>query len=139
MFFDKIFNNIKSIFNVVPNLFSSTLTNIKSGFLSRNFNLKVKLINAKPQPFHSAANSSKALKPAEPLLRVFNTFFTASTFTNLVQNLNLIKFSIWYYVKSIHFFALDTSKKTFSFGFYYVRGLVVILFIDACLTDDEPL
>lgn len=29
--------------------------------------------------------------------------------------------------------------RSFSFGFYYLRGLLFILFIDACLTDDEPL
>jgi len=31
------------------------------------------------------------------------------------------------------------AQKTFSFGFYYIKGFVFILFIDACLTDDEPL
>jgi hypothetical protein len=30
-------------------------------------------------------------------------------------------------------------NKTCSFGFYYLRGFAFILFIDACLTDDEPL
>ena len=30
-------------------------------------------------------------------------------------------------------------NKTFGFGFYYIRGFFFILFIDACLTDDEPL
>lgn len=29
--------------------------------------------------------------------------------------------------------------KTFSFSWYYVSGFIFILFIDACLTDDEPL
>lgn len=33
----------------------------------------------------------------------------------------------------------DNWKRTFSFGFYYIRGVVFLLFIDACLTDDEPL
>lgn len=33
----------------------------------------------------------------------------------------------------------DLLSKTFSFGFYYLRGFVFLLFIDACLTDDEPL
>ena len=50
---------------------------------------------------------------------------------------------VQYYFKSLKSywsnFATDTSNKTFSFGFYYLRGLIVILFIDACLTDDEPL
>lgn len=30
-------------------------------------------------------------------------------------------------------------NKTFSFGFFYIQGFAFILFIDACLTDDEPL
>jgi len=36
--------------------------------------------------------------------------------------------------------ALRSLKiKSFSFGFYYLQGFVFLLFIDACLTDDEPL
>lgn len=27
----------------------------------------------------------------------------------------------------------------FGVGFYYLQGLVFVLFVDACLTDDEPL
>lgn len=30
-------------------------------------------------------------------------------------------------------------KRSFGFGFYYIQGTVFLLFIDACLTDDEPL
>ena len=33
----------------------------------------------------------------------------------------------------------DLINRSFSFGFLYIRGFFVILFIDACLTDDEPL
>ena len=29
--------------------------------------------------------------------------------------------------------------RSFSFGFYYLQGFTFLLFIDACLTDDEPL
>ena len=29
--------------------------------------------------------------------------------------------------------------RSFSFGFYYIQGVIFLLFIDACLTDDEPL
>ena len=46
-------------------------------------------------------------------------------FTNFVKNY----FSVF----------IDNFKRTFSFGFYYLRGLFFIFFIDACLTDDEPL
>lgn len=34
--------------------------------------------------------------------------------------------------------SLNTNK-TFGFSFYYIRGFFFLLFIDACLTDDEPL
>jgi hypothetical protein len=36
-------------------------------------------------------------------------------------------------------YCVDSFKRTFSFGFYYIRGVFFLLFIDACLTDDEPL
>ena len=33
----------------------------------------------------------------------------------------------------------DLWWRSFSFGFYYLQGFTFLLFIDACLTDDEPL
>jgi hypothetical protein len=33
----------------------------------------------------------------------------------------------------------DFAKRTFGFSFYYLQGLALLLFVDACLTDDEPL
>jgi hypothetical protein len=38
---------------------------------------------------------------------------------------------------SIYF--LNIYKRTIGDGFFYIRGLILIFFIDACLTDDEPL
>lgn len=43
------------------------------------------------------------------------------------------------YMREILTTIYDLLSKTFSFGFYYLRGFVFLLFIDACLTDDEPL
>jgi hypothetical protein len=34
---------------------------------------------------------------------------------------------------------LNNVKSTFGDGFIYIRGLVVIFFLDALITDDEPL
>lgn len=53
-------------------------------------------------------------------------------------------FTIFYpvtqkYFRSLWAYLRDLISKTFSFGFYYLRGFVFLLFIDACLTDDEPL
>ena len=51
--------------------------------------------------------------------------------TNLI-NLNIL-------LKDFYLNWSDFSSRTFSFGFYHLRAIAFILFIDACLTDDEPL
>jgi hypothetical protein len=50
-----------------------------------------------------------------------------------------VNFIIKYILNNLQQFFSNINVKTFSFGFLYLRGLFVILFIDACLTDDEPL
>ena len=59
-------------------------------------------------------------------MRYFCTYFNYSFFSKLYIN----SFVMWF---------KNLSKISFSFGFYHLRALVFILFIDACLTDDEPL
>ena len=44
-----------------------------------------------------------------------------------------------YGYKNLSYSLALLNLKTFSYGFLYLRSLFVILFIDACLTDDEPL
>jgi hypothetical protein len=41
--------------------------------------------------------------------------------------------------KEIYIRFRSILTRAFGFGFYYLRGLIFLLFIDACLTDDEPL
>jgi hypothetical protein len=36
-------------------------------------------------------------------------------------------------------FVLELNKTIFDEGFFYIRGLIIIFFVDACITDDEPL
>jgi len=62
----------------------------------------------------------------------FNNFKTISKFIFCVVTyfLNLNKLSIFF---------LNIYKKTIGDGFFFIRGLVIIFFIDACVTDDEPL
>ena len=43
------------------------------------------------------------------------------------------------YLRTFSTVLTDLTSRTFSFGFYYLRGFAFLLFIDACLTDDEPL
>lgn len=56
------------------------------------------------------------------------------SFTPYFDSISFIKFNLFYK----NYFYLNLIK-TFDFGFYYIRGFVFFLFIDACLTDDEPL
>lgn len=43
------------------------------------------------------------------------------------------------FLLDLHNFLSDILSRSFSFGFVYMRGLLLLLFADACLTDDEPL
>ena len=39
----------------------------------------------------------------------------------------------------LYLWLTNITSRSFGFGFYYIQGFVFVLFIDACLTDDEPL
>ena len=110
MFFDKINK-------VIANISSSGFLTSKHNFLfsptSRQISDKLPLVSL----------------PSKDLLSLKITNL-ASTSTPLTLS-NLTRYWVSYWA--------DLSNKTFSFGFYYLRALVFILFIDACLTDDEPL
>jgi hypothetical protein len=54
-------------------------------------------------------------------------------------NLRLKNFFSYNLISSIAFNFSNVSKRSFSFGFSYLIGFSFILFIDACITDDEPL
>ena len=54
-------------------------------------------------------------------------------------NLRLKNFFSYNLITSIAFNFSNVSKRSFSFGFSYLIGFSFILFIDACITDDEPL
>lgn len=41
--------------------------------------------------------------------------------------------------KKLSTFCLNVYKRAFGEGFVYIRGLAIMFFVDACVTDDEPL
>jgi hypothetical protein len=67
----------------------------------------------------------------------FNKFFFPNLKIKILNFFNLIFF--YKAVISLKNYIFDSVRRTFSFGFYYLRGVFFLLFIDACLTDDEPL
>jgi len=64
-------------------------------------------------------------------------------YVNNYYNINNSIFNLSVYLNTIvkHYSVLFLSnfKKTFGDGFLYLRGLFILFFIDACLTDDEPI
>ena len=55
----------------------------------------------------------------------------------IMNNIKIFNFNI-ILLKLIKFIK-NTYYKSFSFSFYYMQAMVFVLFIDACLIDDEPL
>jgi len=59
--------------------------------------------------------------------------------TNIFSKLNITTLYIKYFKEDIFLRLQVIVYKSFSFSWYYLNGFAFILFIDACLTDDEPL
>ena len=60
-----------------------------------------------------------------------------TVFSSLLPTAGNIRFSILW--NKLTAYGSSVINKSFSFGFFYIQGFAFILFIDACLTDDEPL
>lgn len=60
-----------------------------------------------------------------------------TTFGSFSSDTNKIRFSVLW--SKLMAYGSSVMNKSFSFGFFYIQGFAFILFIDACLTDDEPL
>jgi hypothetical protein len=68
---------------------------------------------------------------------------TTIFYINNYYNINIIITNLFVFlntnVKHYLVLFLDNFKRTFGDGFLYLRGLFILFFIDACLTDDEPI
>jgi hypothetical protein len=63
-------------------------------------------------------------------------------FNNLIYGVNsffLNFFKTNFNLNKISLYFLNIYKRSFGEGFFYLRGLFLIFFIDASITDDEPL
>ena len=80
--------------------------------------------------FHSSTNLIK------------NNFMIFFVFNNLIYGVNsffLNFFKTNFNLNKISLYFLNIYKRSFGEGFFYLRGLFLIFFIDASITDDEPL
>lgn len=69
----------------------------------------------------------------------FLIFIIFNNFHSVINLLLLNSYKIDFNFKKSSIWFLNIYKRTFREGFYYIRGLFIIFFIDACVTDDEPL
>lgn len=66
-------------------------------------------------------------------------FYLVFNYTFKYKFISSTIYSGTYYVAHLLVRLLKACKKTLGEGFIYLRGLVILLAIDASLTDDEPL
>jgi hypothetical protein len=71
-----------------------------------------------------------------------NNYLIFIFFNNVNSTLNLILlnyFKFNFNIKSKLLYLVKIYKQSFGEGYVYLRGLFIIFFTDACVTDDEPL
>lgn len=74
-------------------------------------------------------------------------FTDRNIYTNPIKDLLLTHFNGYFFsrkyllnfIVDLNNYVSDLLSRSFSFGFMYLQGFAFLLFIDACLTDDEPL
>ncbi len=72
---------------------------------------------------------------------VIKSLLSCFNLSNVTQFISLRLRDLYIYSMVFSFTSTLTNvvKRSFSFGFQYLLGFSFILFIDACITDDEPL
>ena len=90
---------------------------------------RLPLINAPRKAFKTARVLVTGLVSSEPSRATESFNVTTSTLRKLVRLV----------IRGPYEYFRDFAKRTFGFSFYYLQGLALLLFVDACLTDDEPL
>lgn len=124
------FNTLKNLIQINQN---RTKLNTSSNYIMRDFIFAWKVNSIQ---ISKSFKSETGLKPLS-IKPYFESTLTQSNPTYL-NNLSINTYvqlsfkNFWFYVSSI-------INKSFGFSFYYLKGFVFVLFIDACLTDDEPL
>lgn len=133
---------IKNLINYVYAGFKNTELLILKSFYK--INSVIWPVSTKPFKYSAlnmlfCAKSSSEVVTNNPLnsQKPQNTTYTNTGYlVELVENnrLNILRVihNLLNYVRNVYW-------RSFSFGYYYLQGFTFLLFIDACLTDDEPL
>ena len=149
-------STLKLTFRYLISQITITISSFKSGFLSSKFrnddisavsNLTRDFVflwkSLAPKKSTSGTHSITPVStvPAPDFLSLYTTqreFLVGSDtsqssetpYRQLSWTISFGDFMVW---------LRNLMNKSFGFGFYYIQGFIFVLFIDACLTDDEPL
>jgi hypothetical protein len=149
MLFLNLFIKLKVVYNqtlINFRLTLLTLINSSTQFLStsrRNSKLNFKS-NYFVRDFVFTWKTSKTSYKNQPFtltnVKEFNGVDTIKSYTvetlQIPENYTVI--SKLYFISFFKWVSY-TLQRSFGFSFYYIQGFIFVLFIDACLTDDEPL
>ena len=134
--------NLKSLLLKSLNFLPIYLPSLKYSFYDSFFNnfLLWNYILDSHRMTKSKTNTSLNTKTNYlPSLHYSSLGFTKPhTHTNPV-NINLLRVLYNFIYNKLFLQIQLITYKSFSFSWYYIHGFIFILFIDACLTDDEPL
>jgi hypothetical protein len=135
MFLEKINSFLNKLLTTALNSPTNALSILKN-YLNNSLTSNTTLLSTS-----TVTNLFSRYKNNAVTLRPSTDSFYKETRVNVsgVTNPTSYVFTLISLVSSLWNYWSTLSAKTFSFGFYYLRGLAVVLFIDACLTDDEPL
>jgi hypothetical protein len=99
----------------------------------RDFTFIWKIKNFSSSTTMTTPNLIKSNSPNSLQTSSIRPFLFGASFGGLSQ--------IWKYLTRSAFLesANNIINRTFGLSFYYIQGFIFVLFIDACLTDDEPL
>ena len=135
-----LFSNLSQSVNIIKKHLASLK---QDNLIQNNFNL-TKLVFSNKQSNASlkrhASNYLTKNTNFNPILTENNVVIYYITNYYTINSLISNSFTlILSFIRSNSVILLDVFKRTFGDGFLYLRGLFILFFIDACLTDDEPI
>ena len=164
MFLVYVFQKISIFLTLATSKVSDFFTVLRSNIVLKKFAVKKSLfssalrkLNATPTKFSSDDVWDQTLFPnyaklkfgtSESPQNIFSTLTNGgSTISKDVQLLNLAFLaypyswlcSFWTYTQLTCLWSLNAFRRSIGDGSIYLRGLFVLFFFDAVLTDDEPL
>ena len=129
MFFQN-FSQIKSAFFTLSHLNRAEATKSSLNKQSKDGQISETSINWSASVVNKKTHTPQLIN--QTYLHLFITRTSGFFFTNFL-------YTSWSFFHKSSVYILSNYKKTFGDGFIYIRGLFVIFFVDACLTDDEPI